>query len=178
MFVGVPGSGKTTFAEQLADHLGAVTLNSDAIRLSMWGSREEIWKTHADLEQRAHGNQLTFGAMDYAAAQVLKAGHSVVYDCNANKRWERGKMAELATTNGGRAILVHIKTPHELAIKRIITRNEAEDSMSKNPEKVREIVERFAAAIEEPTTKEKVALISGEADFKDQLEVFQAALSL
>lgn len=63
MFVGVPGSGKTTFAKELAVQLGAVTFNSDAIRLSMWGSRDEIWKTHTDSKKRDYGNRLTFGAM-------------------------------------------------------------------------------------------------------------------
>lgn len=57
MFVGVPGSEKTYFAKRLADKLQAVTINSDAIRLSMWGSRDAIQATHATFRKRANANR-------------------------------------------------------------------------------------------------------------------------
>ena len=173
MFVGVPGSGKTTFAKQLAEKLNAAVLNSDAIRLSMWGSLEAIWKTHENKEARALNNQLTFGAMDYAAGQILASGTSVVYDCNANGRQERQKMANIAINNAATAIVVRIQTPKELAVERINTRRAADDSHQKNPEKAREIVERFAAEIEEPLPDENVVKISGELSFEEQFAIFQ-----
>lgn len=176
MFLGVPGSGKTTFAKQLREKLSAVVLNSDSIRLSMWGSQEAIWETHVNLEARALNNQLTFGAMDYAAGQVINAGYNVIYDCNANKYQERHKMATIAADNGGEAVVVYIKTPHEMAIRRITERQASHDSLQKNPEKAREIVERFAAAIEAPYETEFVIEISGEVPFEEQYQVFKQAL--
>jgi predicted kinase len=176
-FVGVPGSGKTTFARQLAAELNAVTLNSDAIRVSMWGSREAVWATHKNPAERARGNKLTFGALDYAAGQVLAAGYSVVYDCNANKYAERSKMAKIALKYGAESILVYIKTPHELAIQRITRREEAHDAISQNPEKAQELVERFARAIELPIPSERVVEINGEVPFGEQYKLFQSALT-
>lgn len=140
MFLGVPGSGKTTFSKLLRAELSAVVLNSDSIRLSMWGSQEAIWETHSKPEARAHANTLTFGALDYAAGQVVAAGYNVIYDCNANKHEERSKMAKISEVNGGNAIVVYIKTPHEVAIERITQRQASHDSLQKNPEKAREIV--------------------------------------
>ncbi len=178
MFLGVPGSGKTTFSKQLRGKISAVVINSDAIRLSMWGSQEEIWKTHADKDARTYANQLTFGALDYAAGQVLAAGYNVIYDCNANKFDERNKMATIATQHGGEAIVVYIKTPHEIAIERITKRQASHDSLQKNPEKAREIVERFASNIEEPHDSEHVVELSGEVTFDQQYEKFIGALDI
>lgn len=173
MFVGVPGSGKTTFAKRLANKLNAVVLNSDAIRLSMWGSLEAIRKAHDNKEARALNKQLTFGAMDYAAGQILASGTSVVCDRNANGRQERQKMANIAIKNIATAVVVKIQTPKELAVERIITRRAADDSRQKDPEKAREIVERFATEIEEPLPDENVIQISGELSFEEQFTILQ-----
>lgn len=176
IFLGVPGSGKTTFARQLAQELGAVTINSDAIRLSMWGSREAIWATHDSVEKRAYSNQLTFGALDYAAGQVLEAGYSVIYDCNANTLKEREQGAQIAAEHGGEFVVVHIKTPHELAVKRITKRRSVHDSERNNSENPSEVVKRFAAAIELPHVSENAITISGEIPFNEQFKVFQEEL--
>jgi predicted kinase len=176
MFVGVPGSGKTTFARQLAQETDAVTLNSDAIRLSMWGSREAIRETHDTQEKRDFANHLTFGAMDYAAGQIIGAGTNVVYDCNANKRGERTKMRDIAENHGGLGIVVRIRTPHSVAVERGLNREETHDQPRFVAEKAVEVVERFAREIEEPGEGEYVIQISGEVPFNQQYEVFQKRL--
>ncbi len=172
MFVGVPGSGKTTFARQLARKINGVTINSDAMRLSMWGSKEAVQRTHSSPRERANGNRLTFGAMDYAAAQILKAGHSVIYDANANNYAERNKMAHIAVENGGVGIVVRINTPHDVAIRRGLEREEAADQPRFVAEKAEDVVKRFAQAIEEPDEREQVVIISGEDSFERQYQDF------
>lgn len=177
MFVGVPGSGKTTFARLLAAEIDAVTLNSDAIRLSMWGSREAIFAMHTDPTERKYGNQLTFGAMDYAAKQILKSGRSVIYDANANGLEERNKNRRIAELFNATTIVVRFQTPPELAIERMTKRQEAEDQNgAANPERARTVVERFLTEIEEPSAVENTIEISGEAPFAEQLAVFSQRL--
>lgn len=173
MFVGVPGSGKTYFAKRLAQKLHAVTINSDAIRLSMWGSRDAIRATHATGRERVSANRLTFGAMDYAAVQIIKAGHSVVYDCNANKYEERAKMAMIAREAGGLGIVVRIQTPHAVAVRRGLEREEADDQPKFLVETAEQVVERFAKEIEEPSERENVIEISGELPFEGQYTIFE-----
>lgn len=178
MFVGTPGSGKTTFARQLRDQMGGVILNSDSIRLSMWGSRDAIKETHTTPEQRVYANQLTFGAMDYAAGQIIASGYNVVYDCNANKHEERQKMQDIALTNGGSSVVVRINTPRDVAIQRGIDRVETHDQPKFLVEKAEEVVDRFAREIEEPTGDERVIEISGEIPFAEQYQLFQTQLQL
>lgn len=167
-FLGVPGSGKSTFARAFAQKIAAVTLDSDAIRLSMWGSQSAVWAAHADPGERASYNALTFGAIDYAARQILSAGHSVIYDCNANTVAERTKIASIAEQHDAQFLAVWIQTPHQVAIARIEKRNQTRADSSKNPESPSDVVSRFAREIEAPDAHEFAIAVSGELPFDEQ----------
>lgn len=63
VFLGFPGSGKTYFARHLAEKIGAVTLNTDALRVSMFGSLEKIDEIrHKGDRSRLYDD--VFGAME------------------------------------------------------------------------------------------------------------------
>lgn len=104
VFLGFPDSGKTYFAKQLAKKLNAVTLNTDALRLSMFGSLETIDKFRVNDKTRLYSD--VFGAMDYAARQTLLAGHSVIYDAQQTKRKDRHGIEKIAHESGAVPILV------------------------------------------------------------------------
>lgn len=177
MFVGIPGSGKTTFARQLAQELGAVLLNSDGLRMSMWGSLDAIQATHGSVEERKAANKLTFGAMNYAANQALAAGVSAVYDCNANHAWERQEKHDIAKSQGAISVVVRIKVPYDVSLHRVQARDEAHDQRKFPTEKrARQVLDRFAAEIEEPTADEFVVEIDGEQSFEQQYGVFRAGV--
>lgn len=176
MFVGIPGSGKTTFARQLADKIGAVTLNSDAMRVGIWGSREAVNASRTTDEGRLANNEMTFGAMNYATEQILKAGGSVVYDCNANRISQRAEKHAIAARYGGRSIIIRIDTPYDVAIQRIQEREENDDQLRKTAENAKRLVDRIAADIEEPTSDEVVVRISGGVPFEEQYAAFQTQL--
>jgi predicted kinase len=178
VFVGIPGSGKTTFAKNLAQKLQAIVLNSDAIRMSMWGSLEAIQATHTSPEDRKHGNKLTFGAMNYAADQILQTGVSVIYDCNANHRYERQEKHDIADKNHATSVIVRIRVPYEVSLRRVQEREAAHDQRQMSAEKARGVLERFMDEIEEPDPDEFVIEINGEQSFDEQYAVFKQELDI
>lgn len=172
MFVGIPGSGKTTFAKQFAERINAVVLNSDAERLDMWKSLENIQATHASPEERKRANELTFGAMNYAAKQILRAGYHVIYDCNANQRWERDERHVYAKEIGALSVVVRISVPYEVSFERVQSREDSHDQRQFTPEKAKTVLERFIGEIEEPGEGELVVQIDGAAPFEEQYQSF------
>lgn len=173
VFLGVPGSGKTHFATRLAEKLAAVTFNSDAMRLAIWGSREAVRKSRPTPELRALNNKMTFGAMEYAAKQVLQTNRSCLYDANANQRDVRQKTAEFAAKQGALPIVVRLRTDSVVALNRMQEREDTEDQLRFGAEKAQQILKQFTDAIEEPGADENVIEISGEMPFEEQYAIFE-----
>lgn len=173
MFLGYPGSGKSYFAKQLADKIHAVRLNGDSMRIALLGSVEAI---------EAHPNKMllnnqTFGAIDYAATQILKAGTSVVYDAHHNKRSIREDLEQLTARYNAVPIVVWVKTPHSVALVRGQTRPAAADSRTMSEQQMRESMERHMANFDEPTKDESVIVIDGTVDFTEQYKEFKKQLA-
>lgn len=170
VFLGFPGSGKTYFARQLAEKLQAVTLNSDALRLSMFGSLERIEEIRRRNRSRLYAD--VFGAMDYAARQALLAGHSVIYDAQQTKRENRRGIEEIAKETGAIPVLVWMKTDPEVALKRGQEREARADSHQYTEEKMRYLIDRFDEVTDLPEPDENVIEISGELPFEEQYDIF------
>lgn len=169
MFLGYPGSGKSFFARQLADKLQAVRLNGDSMRIA-------LFKTVEAIEAHPNKNTLntqTFGAIDYAVSQVLKAGHSVVYDAHHNKRSIREALEKLALDYQAKPVVVWIKTPREIALLRGTDREAADDSRQMTKEKMLESMNRHMANFDEPSESECVIEIDGTIPFELQFEIFR-----
>lgn len=175
-FIGFPGSGKTYFSTRLAKKIHAITLNSDALRLNMFGSLEKIEQIR-NSENRSRLYDDVFGAMNYAAAQALQAGHSVVYDAQMAKRIDRARMEALVKENGARFVLVWLQTDPSVAKQRGAKRKQAADSHRYTGEKIHMLVEGFATTTEVPDEQEFVVAINGELPFTQQYDIFHTALS-
>lgn len=173
MMLGYPGSGKSYFARQLADKIAAVRLNGDSMRIALFKSVEAI-DAHPDKKLL---NEQTFGAIDYAVIQVLKAGHDVIYDANNNKRGIREELEKLAQEHNAIPLVVWVKTPHEVALKRGQTREAAADSRQWPEEKMLASMNKHIANFDEPGSDEVVITIDGTIDFESQYESFNAQLA-
>jgi len=172
LFVGIPGSGKTTFARQIAQRLNAVILSSDGARISMWKTREAIEASHKTPEERLYTNQLTFGALNYATRQIVKAGYNVLFDANANSRSERQEKYDIAKEFDGNAVVVRMRVPYEVSLRRVQEREPLDDQRQFDAEKAVGILERFMKDIEEPSSDENTIYIDGEAPFEEQYQQF------
>lgn len=79
LLVGIPGSGKTTYAEKyIKEHPGTVHLSSDKIRKELWGD-ESIQSNPSEV----------FLLMQKRAVDTLSNGQSVVYDATNITRKDR-----------------------------------------------------------------------------------------
>lgn len=79
LLCGIPGSGKTTYAEKyIEEHPGTIHLSSDKIREELWGNEA----TQGD-------NNEVFSLMQNRAIEALNNGQSVVYDATNITRKDR-----------------------------------------------------------------------------------------
>ena len=85
LLCGIPGSGKTTYAEKyIKEHPGTVHLSSDKIRAEPWGNEA----TQGD-------NNEVFSLMQSRAIEALNNGQSVVYDATNVTRKDRSYIITL-----------------------------------------------------------------------------------
>jgi predicted kinase len=176
-FIGVPGSGKSYFASRAADKIGALRLNSDAMRLSIFGTHENILAAYQS-KNRQTVNSYVFGAMDYSTGQILARGIDVLYDANSNKRSDRENAERIALEHGAIAALVYVKTPHDVALQRGQDREANAESRKKSAEEMQVIIDRMKASTEEPTESENVITIDGLAPFDEQFNDFEKQLNI
>ena len=106
MMVGIPASGKTTYARALAEHTGAVWLSSDDIRKEF-----DITKYDAD------STKFVFGVLHERMTQALSEGKNVIHDATNVKRWDRAKALN-AVPRGTHCEAVIMATPVDVCLER------------------------------------------------------------
>ena len=85
LLVGIPGSGKTTYAEKyIKEHPNTVHLSSDKIRAELW-----------DNEATQGDNNEVFSLMQSRAIEALNNGQSVIYDATNVTRKDRSYIITL-----------------------------------------------------------------------------------
>lgn len=94
---GLPGSGKTTFAQYVIEQLGAVRIRSDVERKRAFGlsALEGSRELNVDIYSRQATAQ-TYARLLALARSLLQAGHAVVVDAAFLRRDEREQFIALA----------------------------------------------------------------------------------
>lgn len=150
MMMGLPGAGKTTIAQHIADLTGATLLSSDAVRRELFAKSTFTQTEHDQL----------YAELDKRMTELLQTGQSVVYDANLNRRTHRDEKRQLAETLGVQARLIWVQTPEEMARQRRVDQEPQHDLIPEH-ETAGEMFDRIAQAIEQPTPEESPVIIDG-----------------
>lgn len=149
LFIGYPGAGKTTVAQQIAETTGAKHLWADLERHKMFPQ-----PTHSLAESTALYDRLN-QATDY----LLGQGKSVVFDTNFNFYEDRQKLREIAARHHTETIIIWVATPVDVARKRAVGTH-----MQRNGYPLTMTEEQFnkiVSKLEPPRKHEKVIKING-----------------
>lgn len=106
MMVGLPGSGKTTFAHNIEK--GAVVISSDIIRKELWGS-----------EEKQGDNKIVFEELEKRVMENLAADKSVVYDAtNIKAKKRKDFLYRLRKIPNVNTVCMLMSVPYEQCLER------------------------------------------------------------
>jgi predicted kinase len=138
LLCGLPASGKTTLARELADAYGAVRLNPDE------------WESALDVDPFDEGFQDRLEAKFWELTQrLLVLGTSVVLDWGFWARSERDEKREAARSLGVAVELRFLDAPYEELLSRVVARHAA-GGIAINESHM----ERYQGSFEPPTDDE------------------------
>lgn len=124
VMAGLVGSGKTTVANTLSQHTGAVHISSDVTRKRLAG----IPETEHRFEEASEGiysaefNAKTYDSIFEQAREHLKCGYPVILDAAFLRRQERTTAVTMAGELGADAFVVECRLSPELTQKRLLKR--------------------------------------------------------
>lgn len=116
LFVGYPGSGKTTAAELICKITGAKHIWADRERQQMFGRPTHSLSESGEL----------YKALNLKTKHLLQAGHDVVFDTNFNYRADRERLRKIAENAGAKTVIIQMTTPEALARERALAWNHAD----------------------------------------------------
>ena len=138
LLCGLPASGKTTLARQLAASYDAVRLNPDE------------WEAALDVDPFDEGFQTRLEAAFWELAQrLLVLGTSVVLEWGFWARSERDEKREAARTLGVAVELRFLDVPYEELVRRVVARGAAGGIAITEGH-----MERYRSSFEPPTDDE------------------------
>ncbi|WP_262966402.1 bifunctional aminoglycoside phosphotransferase/ATP-binding protein [Methylobacter psychrophilus] len=128
---GYSGSGKSTYAGQLAEKMGALQIRSDIERKRLFGYQAQS-DTGSDLDSGLYTREAghkTYLHLAGCAKNVIKAGFSAIVDAAFLKADQRDLFKNLAAECGVRFIIVDFKASTEALCRRIKQRqNDASEA--------------------------------------------------
>ncbi len=113
MLYGVPGSGKTHFAADLAKSLGAAHIQGDRIRYELFE------QPRYDKQE----NEIVNHLMEYMAEEFLNAGVNVIFDTNTDRLVQRRALRDIAARVKGQSLIVWLQIDKESAFQRLKKRD-------------------------------------------------------
>ena len=149
MLVGLPGSGKTTFAQQIQSATGAVRLTSDDFRLLLFPRPSFSQQEHDDL----------YEILNHNLVHLLESGRDVIYDANLNRHEHRAEKYAIAAAHNAQVVLWWLTTPDTLSKeRRIASQNHTLVPSGETPERM---FDRVTRVFEPPNEAENPIVFDG-----------------
>jgi predicted kinase len=141
VMIGLPASGKTTLARQIATELGALRLTPDEWMIPLFNESEAGGK-----------RDVLEGRFIWLAMEALRIGTSVVLDFGVWSKQERSGLRYLAHEVGAHCQLRYIATNHAEQLRRIALRNRSDPNTTFDISA--DDLRSFASMFEEPDAAE------------------------
>lgn len=153
IMVGIPGSGKTFFAEHFSSTFKAPFINANHLR-------DQIFKSN-NLNPREL--RIIQQSSEYMLDEMLKTKLTILYEGKTNLRADRINLAKKARDAGYEPLFVWVQTEPITAKKRTLksTNNQL------RPEEFDNKLNRFSP----PHSTEKATVISGKHTYPSQLKI-------
>jgi aminoglycoside phosphotransferase family enzyme/predicted kinase len=128
---GMPASGKSTIAKELANILGVKVFRSDVIRKELFGVQphQQIDVPFEEGIYSRGASSLTYGKLLLLAQEEIERGYSVILDATYGSGHHRSEVLRLAKDMDTNLMFVHCICP-EAVIKERLIRREATSSVS------------------------------------------------
>ncbi|KAF0201711.1 MAG: hypothetical protein FD173_2089 [Gallionellaceae bacterium] len=167
---GLPGSGKSTFAQAALERLGAIRLRSDVERKRLFGlSALEKSRTDQDIYS-ADATQRTYAHLLAAAHTLLSAGHTVIVDAAFLKHDEREMFRKLAAEIGAAFAIASMQEDDTTLRKRILKRQ----ALSNDASEANLDVLTKLQAVQEPLTPQEISYTVAFTDGTDSESAWNA----
>ena len=124
---GVSGSGKSWYAEQLAERLGAIQLRSDVERKRLHGFPANA-DTGSGMQSGIYSqaaSEQTYARLAGLAADIIAGGLPVIVDATFLKQAQRSRFRELAASCGVSFLLLHFEADRDTLLRRVLKRQAA-----------------------------------------------------
>lgn len=157
VMVGIPGSGKSAFAEHFASTFGAPIISDKRMRASFRGSGIP----ESDL------NQIVSLMQMHTLTELLKTGHTIIYDGESHSRVRRKALIDYAMKSGYEPLLVWVQTDTTTSKARFLKPFRSKTSQDEAEEKF----EKQLRAFTQPNESEKYVVISGKHTYPSQLKI-------
>lgn len=118
LLVGLPGSGKTTFARALRERTAITVIESDAVRAAMFAQ-----PAHTKAESGR-----VFASIHEALRRLLERGAGTLVDATNLIESERAAMYRIAEKAGARPVVVRLTAPVAVVRKRLAARPPGESA--------------------------------------------------
>jgi len=155
VMVGVPGSGKSFFAEKFAE-----TFNAPYVSI------EKITPYTATASDASH-------IIHHQTTELLKTRQSIILEGDTDTRTERDKLARQARIAGYETLLVWVQTDPATAKSRSVRETKDKINRTLSADEYDRIVKRFTP----PSVIEKPTVISGKHTYATQAKIVLKKLS-